>query len=68
MLITASTGGENAHAAMLLILGALSANVPEDATLLISFIRSKMDNSGNVVDEATMDGLTKAFKRFLRIV
>jgi len=68
MLITASTGGENAHAAMLLILGALSANVPEDATLLISFIRSKMDKEGNIIDEDIKDSLTKAFEGLLRIV
>ena len=60
-LITASTGGENAHAALLLILGALSANVLEDATLLIPFIRSKMDTTGNITDMETAAKLKKAF-------
>jgi len=64
-LITASTGGENAHRALLLILGALSANVLENATLLISFIRSKMDGDGNVSDEETKNKLEKAFARLL---
>jgi NAD(P)H-dependent FMN reductase len=60
-LITASTGGENAHAALLLILGALSANILKDATLLISFIRSKIDRDGNITDEATYESLKSAF-------
>jgi chromate reductase, NAD(P)H dehydrogenase (quinone) len=63
-LITASTGGENAHAALLLILGALSANVLKDATLLIPFIRSKMDGQGNITDDATIEKLKAAFNAF----
>jgi chromate reductase len=59
-LITASTGGENAHAALLLIFRALNANVINDATLLISFIRSKMDQNGNIIDEATVENLKNA--------
>jgi NAD(P)H-dependent FMN reductase len=49
-LITASLGGEYAHASLLLTLGALSANVIADATLLIQFIRSKMDSDRKVKD------------------
>jgi chromate reductase len=64
-LITASTGGENAHAALLLILGALSANVLTDATLLIPFIRAKMDREGNVADAATAESLRRAFGMLL---
>jgi len=64
-LITASTGGQNAHAALLLILGALSANVLEDAILLIPFIRSKMDGQGNITDEATQNDLKTSFAAFL---
>lgn len=52
-LITASTGGENAHEALIKILGAIDANLIKEATLLISFVRSKMDNEGNITDEAT---------------
>ncbi|HEY8784666.1 MAG TPA: NADPH-dependent FMN reductase [Mucilaginibacter sp.] len=67
-LITASTGGENAHAALLLILGALSANVIKDAALLIPFIRSKMDMQGNIIHETTMESLKKAFDSLLNVV
>ena len=59
-LITASTGGETAHAALLQVLGALNANVVQDATLLISFIRSKMDSNGRITDPATDERLKKA--------
>jgi len=54
-LITASLGGESAHAAMQLILGALNANVIDK--LLIQFIRSKIDGQGNVTDLATLNEL-----------
>jgi chromate reductase len=64
-LITASTGGQNAHAALLLILGALNANVIKDATLLIPFIRSKMDGEGNIKDENTAESLKLAFNCLL---
>jgi chromate reductase len=65
-LITASTGGENAHAALLLVLGALSANLLKDATLLISFIRSKMDGDGNITDEKTRESLSAGFNALLK--
>jgi len=65
-LITASTGGENAHAALLLISGALSANLLPDATLLISYIRSKMDADGNITDRETAERLEHAFSHFLQ--
>ncbi len=60
-LITASTGGESAHAALLLILGALSAKVLKDATLLIPFIRSKMDGEGKITDVETAERLKASF-------
>lgn len=56
-LITASTGGENAHEALKKVLGAIDANRPEDITLLISFIQSKMDGNGNITDEQTIESL-----------
>ena len=67
-LVTASTGGENAHTAMLLILGALSANVFKESTLLVQFIRSKIDGSGNIVDKKTVENLTAAFQALLKII
>ena len=54
-LITAATGGDKAHAAFLLTLKAISSKIPEGATLLLSFIRSKLNEKNEVNDMATMD-------------
>jgi len=67
-LITASSSGTHAHAALLLTLGALSANVVDGAALLIPFIRAKMDADGNLVDEETMESLKRIFKEFLNSI
>jgi chromate reductase len=64
-LITASLGGEHAHASLLLTLGALSANVVEGATLLIPFIRAKMDLEGKVKDQETVKNLQDLLAKFL---
>ena len=64
-LITASLGGEAAHAAMLLILGALNAQVADGAKLNISFIRSKMDIEGNVTDAHTVEAMNSVLQAFL---
>ncbi|MCW3118923.1 MAG: azr 2 [Chitinophagaceae bacterium] len=45
-LITASLSGGKAHAALLDTLTALSTNITEERSLLISFIRSKLDEKG----------------------
>jgi len=54
-LITAATGGDKAHAAFLLTLKAMSSKIPDGATLLLSFIRSKLNEKNEVNDMATMD-------------
>lgn len=56
-LITAATGGNNAHAALLLTFTALSACIPDEAKLLISFVRSKMDEKGEIKDEPTRQAI-----------
>jgi len=67
-LITASTGGENAHAALIKILGAIDADLQENVTLLISFIRSKMDGAGNIIDEETAESLKAVFNALLETI
>jgi NAD(P)H-dependent FMN reductase len=64
-LITASTGGENAHNALIKILGAIDADLAEEATLLISFIRSKLDAEGNITDKETEIKLKEVFQVLL---
>jgi chromate reductase, NAD(P)H dehydrogenase (quinone) len=54
-LITASSQGEKGHAALLEILQAVSARVVPEATLLISFIRAKLDEKGNLKDDHTFN-------------
>ena len=56
-LITAATGGDKAHAAFLLTLKAISSKIPEGATLLLSFIRSKLNEKNEVKDIATLNSI-----------
>ncbi len=67
-LITASTGGENAHASLLKVLGAIDARVTEDTTLLISFIRSKINNDGAITNVDTEQKLQNILEALLRLV
>lgn len=62
-LITASSSGQYAHSSLLLTLGALSANIVEDACLLVPFIRSKMDGDGNVADEGLKEDLRRSLEK-----
>jgi NAD(P)H-dependent FMN reductase len=56
-LITAATGGDKAHAAFLLTLKAMSSKIPEGSTLLISFIRSKLNDKNEIKDSAILDSI-----------
>jgi chromate reductase len=67
-LITASTGGENAHEALIKILGAIDANLLKEATLLIPFVRSKMDGEGNITDEETAEKLRSVFEVLMEAI
>lgn len=65
-LVTAATGGEKAHAALQLTLNVISGNsIVPDATLLISFVRSKIDKDGRVTDPATATALKTAIDSFI---
>lgn len=67
-LITASLGGEHAHASLLLTLGALTAKLSDDTSLLIQFVRSKIGADGNVKDEETVKKLQDVFTVFFKEV
>lgn len=56
-LVTASSSGEKGHAALLNILTALSANVVPGGTLLISFIRSKINDKSEISDPITFQAI-----------
>lgn len=64
-LITASTGGENAHEAMIKILGAIDAKLTPETILLIQFVRSKMDAEGKIIDYETIQKLQLLFESFI---
>ena len=59
-LITASSQGEKGHAALILVLTAISSKLIHDATLLISFVRAKLDANGNIKDTALADQLNRS--------
>jgi len=63
-LITASTGGEKAHAAWLQIFTALSAIIPGECALLISYVRSKLAG-GEIADAATLESVKKLIANLL---
>jgi NAD(P)H-dependent FMN reductase len=67
-LITAASIGKNAHAALLLILSALTAKVAEEATLVIPFVRAKLNENGEIKDAATLDAVKKVINAFLKTV
>lgn len=65
-VITASLNGEKAHASLLQVLGALSSKVEEQATLLIPFIRTKLNEQGEVSDQQTLTSLQSVLGSFLK--
>ncbi|GCC52710.1 NADPH-dependent oxidoreductase [Chryseotalea sanaruensis] len=67
-LVTASSQGEKGHAALLLILEAISAKVINNGTLLIPSVRAKLDPSGNVKDQATITNLHKVIEALVQII
>jgi NAD(P)H-dependent FMN reductase len=48
--ITAATGGEKAHESLGFTLTAMQSKIADGGTLLISFIRAKLDKQGEVID------------------
>jgi chromate reductase len=53
-LITASTSGLKGHQSLLETLKVIEANITDETQLIISHIKAKMDNSGNVIHEETI--------------
>ena len=67
-LITAASVGKNAHAALLLTLSALTATVAEEATLVIPFIRAKLNEKGEIKDATTLEAVEKVIDAFLKTI
>ena len=67
-LITASSQGEKGHAALLLILTAISSKVVYDATFLISFVRSKLNQEGRIKDPQVSNDLKHVLHALIQSV
>lgn len=64
-----ATGGERAHASLLLTLTAEAAEIVEGGTLIVPFVREKLNANGDVADpetaqalRAVLDALARAIK------
>lgn len=64
-VVAAATGGDKALASLLLTFKALSANIADGATLLISFVRSKLDEQGRIKDQATKQALQSVLNKLI---
>jgi len=62
------TGGERAHASLLLTLTAVNAAVVEGATLTVPLVRTKMDANGAVSDPATEQALRSVLNALARAI
>ena len=67
-LVTASSVGDKAHASLLQTLTAISADIVKDGTLLISFVRSKLNEKGEVSDAPTLQALQKVFAALVETI
>ena len=64
-IITASLGGEKGHAALLQIFTALSSKINDGATVLIPFIRTKLNEKGEVSDPVTIQSIHSVLNALL---
>lgn len=67
-VITASGLGEHAHASLLLVLNALTARVVTNGTLLIPWIRSKMNAENEITDEATAQDMQNVLSALIAAI
>jgi NAD(P)H-dependent FMN reductase len=67
-LVTAASSGDKAHAAWLHIFSALSANIPEGGALLIPFIRTKLNEKGEIADAATKAAVQSVLLALINVI
>ena len=67
-LITAASSGDKAHAAWLQIFSALSSDIPPGGALLISFIKTKFNEKGEVSDVATKEAILKTVQALIQCI
>ncbi len=62
------SGGDKAHASLLLTLTALGAVVPDGGTLTVSGVKKKLDDNGGVSDPATAQALRAVLDALARAI
>ncbi len=67
-VITGAVNGEKAHDSLLLILEALSAKVVKGGTLIIPFVRNKLDKNGEITDTSTLLAVKSVLNSFIRSI
>jgi NAD(P)H-dependent FMN reductase len=58
-LITASSLGEKAHASLLETLKIIESNIPDESQLLISSVKTKVNQEGKITDLQTLEKVKK---------
>jgi NAD(P)H-dependent FMN reductase len=67
-LITASSDGEKAHESMTHTLRALGGRISEETKLLIPFIKTKLDEKGQIIDLNVLDSIKCVIHALLQTV
>ena len=67
-LITASTSGEKAHEELFLVMKTLSAKINDNTRLLIQGPKNKIDRSGKIIEEKTLNDLKKMMNAFIELM
>lgn len=62
------TGGSRAHAALTYTLSILTAKLPEEASLIVPFVRTKLNTSGHLIDPKTAEQLRSAINALVKAV
>lgn len=63
-LITAAASGVKAHESLQLLLGTLMARTSEQATLLLSGIKGKLNEEGRITDASCREALDRLIEHF----
>lgn len=67
-LITAASSGDKAHAALTLTLTALSTKISEETSLLISFVRTKLNEENQVKDIDTLNAIKRVISGLVQTI
>jgi chromate reductase len=67
-LITASLSGEKAHKSLLETLLIIEAKMTAHTQLVISFVKTKVNDAGEITDNQTLDNINKLIRSFTEIM